>query len=121
MTCAYCKDIWYWRVFFEDGTVVTECRGDEIDHLAFGDIETDRVVTMEWVNVIDQSVAMHLELLAAGQKAMLTRRRLITLNQATGQEVAPRVTIHIMGIVDQSYYFLFEDGTIRQSTDLNAV
>lgn len=135
-------DPWVWRALFADGSVLDEYADEHADEYA--DDAPDGQNGRGWAAVAAQAEAhatrltsivllptrrglqTHVVSLSAncsadGSGARIFRRRSLTVSPLTGEEVGARpdpiTAIEVNGV----YTFLFSDGSVVVSDDLNAV
>lgn len=122
-------DPWYWRVVYADGATLDEYDADAPDGRgwasaeAYGAMRQTRIAQVILIPQRD-GLSTHVVTLsdASGDAPAVRffRRRRVTVSMETGEpvgEAEPVTAIELLGI----YMFLFADGSIVVSDDLNAV
>ena len=120
--CGRCTDLWWWLVQYQDDTILPECQGTSMPHAAWGHVDTTRVKNI--VLVPRQSGLEQVVVDVGANSPVFFRRRYKELNISGGQQVSQQ-NIHCLGYEAAdgtgNYVFVFEDGSVLLSTNLNAV
>ena len=120
--CAQCQDAWSWVVRYRDGTMLYECMGERAPHAAWADVNVPMVDSLL---LIPRRAGLTQIACQVPHDAtpLLFRRRYVELN-VIGEQVVGRQTIHCLGYERDgvgSYTFAFEDGSVLQTSNRNAV
>lgn len=86
-------DIYVWRVFYDDGSVLNEVEGETLHY--FRDIDLGRVAGFLLVPTLQGLPQFGMQL-DNSKRLIFLRRRSITVNLASGEE-SVRATWHILG------------------------
>lgn len=122
--CTICTDKWTWVATYFDGRILDEC-GPE--HHVFADIDQDNLSTLAW-EPRDDSLPMVCVQVGPGSLPILFRRRLLTVDFSGAGEPQPPNVVHCVGTIRAvgnetvgSYTFVFENGSVLVSDNLQAV
>jgi hypothetical protein len=116
------KDVYQWRVVYQDGTVTDEYDNARPDGRGFGERKAKPVAEirlMTWHPFNDHE---HRVDIPDGATAVFFRRRSIVLNPTTGE--GGRTTVHCIGWKREQeavYLFVFDDSSTLLTSDLQAV
>lgn len=122
------SDPWLWRVEYADGSGLDEYDADAPEGRGWAQVERLAVARASRIARViliptREGLATHVILPTAGDTPLrIFRRRRLTLDSGTGQEVSERpdpITAIEMG--GGVFTFLFADGSVAVSDDLNAV
>ena len=118
-------DPWHWRAVYADGSHLDEYDDDAPDGRgwqsaqAYGDARETRITQILLIPQRD-GLSTHVVTLTTDAPMRLFRRRRLTVSMETGETVGeadPVTAIEFGGV----YTFLFADGSVVVSDDLNAV
>src|SRR5260221_258037 len=113
------KDLYIWSVIYADGSIM--CEYDREEGRAFSEVLGKPVKALD-IEPLAQNIPAHRVLIPQGATPVFFRRRQIALD-ADGNEQG-RTTTHCIGWKQGEqavYLFVFSDGTIMLSNDLQAV
>lgn len=120
-----------WRAVFTDGATLDEYDADTPDGRGWASVVTqasERGARLAHVLLIPQRahLASHVVTIRADTTARVFRRRQLTLDSGTGAEIGERPeAITCVGLAvaggAEMFTFLFADGSLVLSDDLNAV
>lgn len=122
-------DPWVWRAEFADGTALDEYDAtDAPEGRGWADVQAHGG-TLARVVLVPQrpGLATHVGLPAQGARVRVFRRRTVAVSPVTGEEVARPDPITVLALdwpgADgrTAYTFLFADGSVLVSDELNAV
>lgn len=120
------SDPWLWRAVYADGSTLDEYDDDAPDGRgwaqaqAYGTARRTRIAQVLLVPQRDGLSTHVVTLTGDDATARVFRRRMLTVNAETGATVGtaePITAIELRGV----YIFLFADGSMVASNDLNAV
>ena len=134
-------DPWRWRAEYADGSVLDEYDEDAPDGRGWAQVERlaeVRGTALARVLLIPQRphLSTHVALPLRGARIVVSRRRPVTVSAVSGEEVGRRDPITIIHIIHvlygadgadgdaserAAYTFLFADGSVVVSDELNAV
>lgn len=124
------SDPWFWRAVFADGSMLDEYDADAPEGHGWAAVivqAAERATHLTHVLLIPQRphLASQVVIVSAETTACVFRRRALTLDSGTGVEVGERpdaITCVALTRGDMTAYtFLFADGSVVISDDLNAV